>query len=242
MHPNTIKFQNVKADEYSVEIFLRVLSTGVCDTKILFLLSLLVFVAFGMLFLNEQKITKIKLALERGKEGYGMVKFVGICILAMLCLIPGPVLGGLAGSLYGSRNGFLLIWITGLAMGSCRISFFIGTMVQSLTYVIGKHLLRDALVAFASKRLKSFSAYDAAIGQQGIDETVLVPERLCIRFQDNISSAFISNSSGQCLKLHFTNDICHLYAIYDIVIIGHYAMVCNFFLLWGCCIRHIFES
>ena len=55
-----------------------------------------------------------------------------------------------------------------LTLSFSHLRVFEGTLSQSFTFVLGKYLLRDAVVAFVSKRYKSFQTIDAAIAQQGM--------------------------------------------------------------------------
>ena len=71
-----------------------------------------------------------------------------------MLLVPGPVLAVFGGALYGKLAGF----------GVVLLAVVVG---QSVAYVIGRFLLRDWVVDFASKRITKFSIVDSVVAREG---------------------------------------------------------------------------
>ncbi|CAD7699216.1 unnamed protein product [Ostreobium quekettii] len=106
------------------------------------------------LFLDAEKIEALARWLETHRSPSAIGIFMGIGVAAVVLLVPGPVIAVFGGALYGKVAGF------GIVLASVAIG-------QSVAYVIGRFLLRDWVVEFASRRITRFPLIDSVVAREG---------------------------------------------------------------------------
>ncbi|GMH34217.1 hypothetical protein BSKO_02051 [Bryopsis sp. KO-2023] len=142
------------------------------------LLTCSVVVAF--LFVDRSKLQSIAVWLESHRSGSGMAIFFFLCILGVVCVVPGPVMAIIAGALYGKFLGGMLVWTS-------------GTIGQSATFLLGRFLLRDWVVNFASKHISKFQIIDTVISREGWKLVLLL--RLSPLLPDSLLNYVLSVTS-----------------------------------------------
>lgn len=148
--------------------------------RFLLLGSLAVSVALVFFFVDRQQLLDIATWLDSHRTGSGMAIFCSLCMLGVIFVIPGPVLAIISGALYGKVLGTILVWT------SCSVG-------QSLTYFLGRFLLRDWVVDFASKYVSRFQTIDTALGKEGWKLVLLL--RLSPLIPDSLLNYVLSVTS-----------------------------------------------
>lgn len=87
----------------------------------------------------------------RGTGPAGLATFAGLYAVATIAFVPGGILQGAAGFLYGPALGFLFAWPMGALTGS-------------ISFLLGRTVLRDVVAARLSGRL---ARLDRALAERG---------------------------------------------------------------------------
>jgi len=121
--------------------------------KIALLIFVILDVAIALLFLPFREWFSQFEGYVQGLGAAGPVVMILVYVAATVLLIPGSALTIAAGTLFGLRTGFLVV--------------FLGANLGALcAFLLARTFLRDRVVWWAESRPK-FRALDRAIGQQG---------------------------------------------------------------------------
>lgn len=154
------------------------------------MLACSVLVAF--LFVDRSKLQQIAMWLESHRSGPGIAIFFCLCIVGVVFVIPGPVMAVIAGALYGKFLGGFLVWTS-------------GTIGQSATFLLGRFLLRDWVVDFASKHIAKFQIIDTVMGREGWKLVLLL--RLSPLLPDSLLNYVLSVTSIQYIHYAWSSSL-----------------------------------
>lgn len=149
-------------------------------TRVLVASFLFAAVVLAFFFIDRAQLQAIAEWVEAHRSGPGMVLFFFMCILGVVFVIPGPLLAIISGAVYGKILGSVLVWTS-------------GTIGQSITFFLGRFLLRDCVVDFASNHISKFQIIDTVISREGWKLVLLL--RLSPLLPDSLLNYILSVTS-----------------------------------------------
>lgn len=160
--------------------------------KIIVLIALAILTGVGLRHVGAGRVKAVAIWLDSHRSGGGIAIFCALCTLGVVVLIPGPLMAVISGALYGKVFGSLLVWV------SC-------TFGQSITYFLGRFLLREWVVDWASRYMTKFQIIDTVIGKEGWKFVLLL--RLSPLIPDSLLNYVLSATSINYLCYQWSSSL-----------------------------------
>lgn len=109
--------------------------------------------AYGLSHFNADTLQQLFAALQNDPMRYVLAFWI-LYIAAVVFMLPGMVLAVGAGATYGFYVGSAIIW-TATSIG------------QTLAFLLGRYLFRDAVASWLLQRVERFSSIEEAVAREG---------------------------------------------------------------------------